>query len=138
MAFLFSVNQNMSDFPQPVSFFSRCLLNLTDLRRIEGDDVGWDTAAGGQESCPVLLSQTGAVRLPSLTFLGFLLQRQERFRHLDLLDVRQVVSALTMKYDRHRVYTFILLFHQERETRWRFSSEIEIECSDQTADSFYM
>ena len=94
--------------PGLVSFYL-CLLNLTDLRRIEGDDVGWDTATAVQESCSVLLCQTVRVRLPSLTFLGFLLQRQERLRHLDLLDVRQVVSALTMKYDGHRVYTFIII-----------------------------
>ena len=87
-----------------VSFFP-----LTDLRRIEGEDVRWRTATACQESSSVLLSQTVAMRLPSLTFLGFLLQSQERFRHLDLLDVRQVVPSLTMKYDGHRIYQCITI-----------------------------
>ena len=79
------------------------MFSMPDLRRIEGGDIGRDAAAGGQESCPVLLSQTVRVRLASLTFPRFLLQCQEGLRRLDLLDVRQVVFTLTMKYEGNRV-----------------------------------
>ena len=87
---------HMSDL-QTDSFIKVSFFPLTDLRRIEGEQVSWGTSTAGQECGSVLLSQTVTVRLPSLTFLGFLLQSQERFRHLDLLDVRQVVPSLAMK-----------------------------------------